>query len=49
MQAITRQDFPLPKLGPKLEAVRDEVVNGKGFHLIQGEDARLLSWCVLLT
>ena len=36
LQTITRADFPLPTLGPKLEALRDNVVNGKGFHLIQG-------------
>ncbi len=29
-------EFPLPTLGPKLRAVRDEVILGKGFHLIRG-------------
>ncbi len=28
-------DFPLPTLGPKLREIRDEVVLGKGFHLIK--------------
>lgn len=28
-------DFPLPTLGAKLRAIRDEVVLGKGFHLIR--------------
>ncbi len=29
------EDFPLGKLGDKLREVRDEVVLGKGFHLIK--------------
>ncbi|KAK9857232.1 hypothetical protein WJX84_004664 [Apatococcus fuscideae] len=33
---ITKSDFPLPTFGPKLEALREEVVNGRGFYLIQG-------------
>ena len=36
MQEITRQEFPLPSLGPKLESFRDEVVLGRGFYLIKG-------------
>ena len=36
MQEVIKQDFPLPSLGPKLEAIRNDVVNGKGFHLIEG-------------
>ena len=37
-------EFPLPSLGPKLEAIRDDVVNGKGFHLIQGMSASAEDW-----
>lgn len=33
---MTREQFPLPTLGPVLEAVREEVVNGRGFALIRG-------------
>jgi hypothetical protein len=35
MQDIRKEDVPLPTLGPKLEAIRDEVVLGKGFHLLR--------------
>ena len=34
--AIRRADFPLPTLGPVLERLRDEVLNGRGFVLIRG-------------
>jgi hypothetical protein len=33
---ITRADFPLPTVGPKLDQVRDEILNGRGFILIRG-------------
>jgi hypothetical protein len=33
---VTRADFPLPTLGPVLERLRDEVLNGRGFALIRG-------------
>jgi hypothetical protein len=33
---ITRADFPLPTLGPVLDRLRDEVLNGRGFVLIRG-------------
>jgi hypothetical protein len=33
---IRRQHFPLPHLGPTLERLRDEVLNGSGFVLIRG-------------
>ena len=29
------KQFPLPNLGPKLRAWRDEVVSGRGFQLIR--------------
>ena len=34
--SLTRQDFRLPKLGPVLDRLRDEVLNGRGFVLIRG-------------
>jgi len=34
--ALTRADFPLPRLGPRLDALRREVVDGSGFVLIRG-------------
>lgn len=33
---IRRADFPLPKLGPVLDGLRQEVLNGRGFVLIRG-------------
>lgn len=33
---IARADFPLPALGPRLESLRQEVINGRGFVLIRG-------------
>lgn len=33
---IRRDDFPLPTLGPVLERLRDEVLNGRGFVLLRG-------------
>jgi len=33
---MTRTDFPLPTLAPKLESIRDEVVKGRGFALMRG-------------
>jgi hypothetical protein len=32
---VTKEDFPLPTLGPVLEAIREEVVWGRGFALIR--------------
>ena len=34
-RAITKEAFPLPTLGPLLEAVREEVRAGRGFALIR--------------
>ena len=31
-----RADFPLPKFGPVLDRLRDEVLNGRGFVLLRG-------------
>lgn len=33
---VTKADFPLPALAPKLCAIGDEVVNGRGFALLRG-------------
>jgi len=33
---IRRADFPLPTLGPVLDGLRDDVLNGRGFVLIRG-------------
>ncbi|MGI9409106.1 MAG: TauD/TfdA family dioxygenase, partial [Hyphomicrobiaceae bacterium] len=33
---ITRSDFPLPNLAPKLTAICDEVIDGRGFALLRG-------------
>ena len=35
VQRVTREDFPLPTLGPKLEAFREEVRIGRGFQLFR--------------
>jgi hypothetical protein len=32
----TRDDFPLPVLGPNLAMLRDELLNGRGFVLLRG-------------
>jgi Taurine catabolism dioxygenase TauD, TfdA family len=34
--AIRRADFPLPTLGPVLDQLRDEIINGRGFVLLRG-------------
>ncbi len=31
----SREEFPLPTLGPKLEALREEVRIGRGFQLLR--------------
>jgi hypothetical protein len=33
---IGRADFPLPTLGPKLDRMREDILNGRGFVLIRG-------------
>jgi hypothetical protein len=33
---IHREDFPLPTLGPVLDQLRSEVLNGRGFVLLRG-------------
>ncbi|MBX3499899.1 MAG: TauD/TfdA family dioxygenase [Alphaproteobacteria bacterium] len=34
--AITAHDFPLPTLGPKLRAAREDLLEGRGFFLLRG-------------
>ena len=34
--ALTREDFPLPTLGPRLSACQEEVVSGRGFYVLRG-------------
>jgi hypothetical protein len=49
---IGRDDFPLPTLGPRLEALRHELLHGRGFVLLRGlpmeryalEDAAAIYW-----
>lgn len=36
MLDITRDNFPLPTLGAALDAIQEQVVNGRGFVLIRG-------------
>ena len=36
LAAITRADFPLPTLGPVLDRLRHDVVEGRGFVLLRG-------------
>jgi len=36
LPSITAEDVPLPRLGPRLEELLDEVLNGRGFVLIKG-------------
>jgi hypothetical protein len=36
LAGLTRADFVFPTLGPKLDALREEVLNGHGFVLIRG-------------
>ena len=34
--ALTKDDFPLPSLGPQLHQWQDEIVNGRGFYVLRG-------------
>jgi len=36
LEEITAKDVPLPTLGPRLQRILDEVLNGRGFVLIKG-------------
>jgi hypothetical protein len=39
-QPLRRDDFPLPTLRPRLAAILDEVLNGRGFVLLRGLPVR---------
>ena len=49
---IGRDDFPLPTLGPRLQALRHELLHGRGFAVLRGlpleryalEDAAAIYW-----
>jgi hypothetical protein len=51
---ITRESFDLPTLGPALDKVRDELLEGRGFVLIRGvpvgefsrEQSAIAYWCI---
>lgn len=51
---ITRDSFDLPGLGPALDKVRDELLEGRGFILIRGvpvddftrEQSAIAYWCI---
>src|ERR1051326_3300359 len=47
LEDIGRDDFPLPTLGPALDRLRDEVLNGRGFVLMRGLPVagRPIEWC----
>ena len=36
LHELKASDFPLPTLGPILVDLREEIVNGKGFAIVQG-------------
>jgi hypothetical protein len=36
VQDVTREQFPLPTVGPKILAIREELLRGRGFQLIKG-------------
>lgn len=40
---ITRDQFPLPTLGPELDRITDELINGRGVALIRGLPVRRYS------
>jgi hypothetical protein len=44
--AIARTNFPLPTLGPVLDRIRAEVLNGRGFALLRGlpVDGKPIAW-----
>ena len=46
---LQKTDFPLPKLGPKLVQLRQELINGRGFALLKGLPIERYSERELLT
>jgi hypothetical protein len=48
--SITRSDFPLPELGPRLDQLRHDILDGRGFVLLRGlpiEDLSFLETATL--
>ena len=43
IQDIRRTDFPLPRFGPRLDELRQEVLRGRGFVLLRGVPIKELS------
>jgi hypothetical protein len=43
LEAITRDDFPLPRLGPRLEKMRAEIRDGLGFAVVRGIPTKTMS------
>jgi len=37
--ALTRDDFPLPTLGPLLRRWQEEIIDGRGFYVLRGLNA----------
>jgi hypothetical protein len=37
--ALTRDDFPLPTLGPLLRQWQEEIIDGRGFYVLRGLNA----------
>lgn len=54
--SLTREDFPMPAMARRFEAVRRELEGGRGFALLRGlpierydlEDSRILFWALSL-
>lgn len=40
---VSRENFPLPTLGPKLDSLRHQVYNGRGFAVVRGLDPQKYS------
>ena len=40
IMAVGKNDFPLPGLGPRLAAVQEEILDGRGFVLFRGIDPK---------
>ena len=38
LDQVTKDTFPLPKLGGKLDALSEELHTGQGFHVLRGLD-----------
>ena len=53
LRALTKEDFPLPELGAKIERWRQEIGSGRGFLVLRGvpvaswtrSEAELFFWC----